>query len=290
MPIRYFHLLLLLMATINSIYAQTQGSHDVCAICKEGDHTNDKPYKLGIKNEIPYIIASAGFLASGLALELLNTTEPFTENELNNLNRNDINPFDRNATYNWNTQAASASDILEIGVIILPAVFLSTYHTRSDFGNLLIMGIEVGAINYGLTISVKNITNRPRPYTYNPEVPLEERTGNDSKESFFSGHVSHTAAFSFFCAKVMNDYHPNMKTGIKIGMWGIAASIPAVTAYLRVEAGQHFPTDVIAGYVAGAFTGWLIPHLHKKKKQKANFSLSPINYFGTPGMYFSLKF
>lgn len=287
MPARNLNLILLIIAIIIS---NTLPAQNGCVICKEGTHISDSPYQLGIKNEIPFLIASAGFLASGLAFDLLNPTKPYTENELGRLSRCDVNPFDRNATRNWNPQAASASDILEVGVVFLPAIFLSTHHTRSDFWNLLVMGIEVGAINYGLTLSVKNITNRPRPYTYNPEAPMDVRTGSDSKKSFFSGHTSHTAAFSFFFAKVMNDYHPNMKTGIKLSMWGVAASIPAVTAYLRVEAGKHYRTDVIAAYAAGALTGWLVPHLHKKKKKKSSFSMSPIYYYGNPGMHFSLRF
>ncbi len=31
----------------------------------------------------------------------------------------------------------------------------------------------------------------------------------------------------------------------------------------RVRAGEHFPTDVIAGAVAGAGVGTIVPHLHR---------------------------
>ena len=65
-------------------------------------------------------------------------------------------------------------------------------------------------------------------------------------------------------AKVVSDYHPNMKKGLKAIMWSGAVMIPATTAYLRVTAGRHFPTDVVAGFATGALVGFIIPHLHKK--------------------------
>ena len=36
----------------------------------------------------------------------------------------------------------------------------------------------------------------------------------------------------------------------------------------RVRAGEHFPTDVIAGAVAGAGIGLVVPHLHRTEDIK----------------------
>jgi len=49
-------------------------------------------------------------------------------------------------------------------------------------------------------------------------------------------------------------------------VWGAAITIPAVMGYFRVAAGKHFPTDVMAGYLVGGAVGFLVPHLHRKKK------------------------
>ena len=59
--------------------------------------------------------------------------------------------------------------------------------------------------------------------------------------------------------------------------------IPAITGYLRVKAGKHYPTDTIAGYLLGATAGILIPQLHKKKMEKVSF------YGGPAGMLVRLK-
>ena len=279
-----------LTPALSQTSGKTQNKVEDCYICKNGKHTNKNPYVKGFKYELPFIAVGAGLLTTGFVLQSINKTQPYTEAELSNLNRNDINPFDRPATYNYSPKAAASSDIIRLGVLILPVIFLSTHHTRSDLGSLLVMGLEVGAITYGLTLSIKNIANRPRPIVYNPNAPVGERTNSISKRSFFSGHTSFTASFSFFTAKVITDYHTNMKTGIKIAVWSMAATIPAITAYLRVESGKHFSTDVLSGYAIGAFTGWIVPQLHKKKKKNANYSLFPVIYNGAPGLHFTYKF
>ncbi len=130
------------------------------------------------------------------------------------------------------------------------------------------MYAEVFTFNYGLTEIGKNLAKRPRPYVYNTELPLDQRTNSTSRKSFFSGHTSQTAAACYFFAKVITDYHPTLDRAYKIGLWTFAASVPAINGYLRVKAGKHFPTDVITGYVIGAASGVIIPQLHRTKKSK----------------------
>ncbi len=285
----FFILLLLIQPVISLSQAGGQGDTP-CWWCIQDEHNNDSPYDYSFKKELPYLITGAGLMSTGFILYSTSSMVPDTEEELDAYDRNDVNPFDRPATYNWSESADKASDILRAGAILFPALLLSSRHTRSDFGSLVVMGLEVGSITYGLTLTIKQISKRARPYVYNPDAPLEERTSNKSKLSFFSGHASFTAGMCFFTAKVLHDYHPNMKTGLKITLWSLAATLPAVTAYLRVEAGQHFPTDVITGYAIGAFTGWLIPHLHKKKGRRSNkLSMYPVIYYGSPGLYLSLR-
>lgn len=261
-----------------------------CAICKNGVHQNENPYKLDFRSEIPFLIAGTASLGFGLVMQSTDNTVPFSEDELNQLDRNEVNAFDRPATYNWDTNAKKASDIFRNGVIVLPLIFLSNHHTKSDFGQLLVMGLEVGAITYGLTLGIKHTFNRTRPLAYNENVPIDEKTKINARLSFISGHASFTAAFSFYIAKVMSDYHPNMKTGYKIAIWSFSAAIPMATSYLRVKSGLHFPTDVITGYAFGAFVGWLIPELHKNKELNKKLSISPQFIQGSKGLYLSYRF
>jgi len=286
----YFLVIILSVCSINSAFSQKGFEKMVCSMCKDGIHNEENPYNHDFKAELPFIITSAVSLTFGIVMHATNDTQSYTVEELDQLDRNDVNAFDRPATYNWNTNAQKVSDILRTTVIILPIAFLANHNTRSDFGSLLIMGLEVGAITYGFTTGVKHAVNRTRPLVYNEVVSKDERTASNSRLSYFSGHTSFTAAFSFYIAKVIHDYHPNLKTGYKIALWTFAAAIPFSTGYLRVKAGRHFPTDVITGYAVGAAVGLLVPELHKKKKLSEDLSIVPSFSYGSKGIYLSYRF
>jgi len=232
---------------------------------QEKDTINSSPYDFSFKKEVPFIATSITALIGSVLIKNNNDSQPFTDYELTQLDRNDVNSFDRSATYNYNPNAAEASDVLKFGVVIFPALFLVNKHTRKDIKGLALLTVEVVSINWGITNSTKYLVNRTRPYVYNETTPTSVKKDNQSRLSFFSGHVSHTAAVSFLFAKVMTDYNPDMSTKYKVGLWSVAALVPATTAYLRVRSGKHFPTDVMFGYGIGATIGWLIPHLHKIK-------------------------
>ncbi len=269
--------------------AQSGDTYKPCAMCKDGVHQNESPYSSDFHTELPFIVAGAGAMTFGLLMRSTGNTLPYNENELDQLDRMDVNSFDRPATYNWDIEAQKMSDVLRTGVIILPLIFLTNHHTRSDFGSLIVMGLEVSAITYGITMGIKHTFNRTRPLAYNDNVPLDERTNLNARLSYFSGHTSFTAAISFYFAKVMNDYHPNMKTGYKIAIWSFSAAIPLVTGYLRMKGGRHFTTDAISGYVFGAFVGWLVPELHKKKIVDRKLSINPLFHQGYKGVYISYR-
>ncbi len=262
---------------------------DFCSICKDHTHAEGPPYRLDFKREVPFIVSSGAILGAGFLAAELNSTKPFTAAQLGSLSISDINAFDRRSVFNYSTTAATASDYIRSGITIFPILLISEHHTKEDITALLAMSAEVMAITFGITNTVKNIVNRSRPVVYNPEAPLDQRTNARSRRSFFSGHTSHTAAAAFFMAKVISDYHPNMNKGTKIVLWSVSGYIPALTGYLRVKAGKHFPTDVMAGYALGAFTGWLIPHLHKVKKDGALSKLDMQVYPSNEGMRFSLQ-
>ncbi len=248
--------------------------HDYCAICSNHEHLIIKPpYSKSFVKELPFLLASGLTFAGGFLAAGIDKTQPYTKDQLlnNTPDINSINKLDRSSALNWSPGIARTSDYVVLSVSILPALFLSENHTSRDIRTLLIMYAEVFTMDYGLFTIAKFTTNRPRPYVYNPDttkVSIGTRSGKGSRQSFFSGHTSQTAAASFFFAKVISDYHPTLKPGIKLGMWAFAAAVPAVNGYFRVKAGKHFPTDVITGYIAGAATGFLIPELHRTKKSK----------------------
>jgi membrane-associated phospholipid phosphatase len=49
---------------------------------------------------------------------------------------------------------------------------------------------------------------------------------------------------------------------------GVGAALTTFVSVERVRGGAHFPTDVIAGAIAGAGIGIIVPHLHRSEELK----------------------
>ena len=85
---------------------------------------------------------------------------------------------------------------------------------------------------------------RPRPFT---TLPLKEVVFHRPDYSFPSDHAAFlfALAFSFYLAGAK-----------KVSYWlfGLGIIIPIV----RVMAGLHFPTDILAGWLLGIFVAWLL--------------------------------
>ena len=108
-------------------------------------------------------------------------------------------------------------------------------------------GIAVGAaaslLTGGITSAVKNWSNRTRP------------DGSDT-DSFPSGHSSSASAYATLAARNVQfiDMGANYRRTMEIGFGVIAAG----TAWARVEAGVHYPSDVLAGMALGHFVAAFI--------------------------------
>ena len=283
-------ILLFCLGNVYYLNAQTEENipYEQCKYCLHGEHTASSPYLINFKKELPFLGTAAGLLGTGLLMKNANEEAPFTLAELDELDPSKINSFDRGAVNNNSETARRYSNYTLLSGALLPLYFLTNHHTRSDFVPLMLMGIEVFSITSTLTLNSKYMFNRTRPLTYNSSFSDELRTDETSKLSFFSGHTAQTAGFSFFMAKVITDYHPNMRTGTKVGIWSFAVALPAVTGYFRIKGGKHFNSDVITGFAVGATIGWLVPHLHKKKNKDSKLSLNLYNKQGANGFTFTL--
>jgi undecaprenyl-diphosphatase len=102
---------------------------------------------------------------------------------------------------------------------------------------------------------LKNLFDRPRPYTFDESVKLLIATPHDS--SFPSGHssASMAAAFSFFLY--------NKKIGIP------AIVLALLIAFSRLYIFVHYPTDVLVGLIVGTIyavtAAWIVNKIYIKK-------------------------
>ena len=202
-------------------------------------------------------------IAAGIAgLVLIENVEPLTEAEIMALDRNDVNSFDRGATYNFSETADAISDVTGVVCSVLGATLLTSAKVRSDFRTFAAMYAQMLIFAGALPTVVKGITLRTRPFAYNENAPLEKKLKKSTRLAFFSGHTTNAFAGSVFFATTFSDYFPDSK--MKPYVWGGSLFLASVVAYARVEAGRHYRTDVIVGALVGSAIGHFIPKLHRK--------------------------
>lgn len=144
-------------------------------------------------------------------------------------------------------------------------------HTRA------FLVVESFAINQFATTSLKLAVDRPRPYTalgagYSAEVD-ELLAEKDSEMSFPSGHTSSVAQMAFVTARIYDLSGATRPQ--RIAAYSLASAATIAAGGLRVGAGVHHPTDVVAGALIGGTVGWLVPTLHTSDRRRVAVSAGP---------------
>jgi membrane-associated phospholipid phosphatase len=228
-------------------------------------------YKLKPAIDIPITVIAAGW--SSYAFGKIYSKDPIPLDVVNNLNKNDINGFDRWGAGLNNKKAAEVSDVFFYGSIPLPLVLIFDKHIRKDAAKVGFLYLQAMSVTGLLYTGSTYLTNRYRPATYDTTIPAEERNSGNNKNSFFAGHVALVGTATFFTAKVFSDYHPG--SPLNYVFYGAAIASTGATAYLRHRGGKHFPSDILVGLTVGTLSGILVPHLHKNKTEIPSLSIQP---------------
>ena len=223
----------------------------------QSQHTS--PYTFRASTEIAIPVVGLG--TTGLSYYFHQKKPVLTEAQISNLTALDINAFDRKAVHQWRPKSAHLSDALMFTAIASPLLLMTSQRIRNDWQKPAVLGTEVFFLNLGLTGLTKELVRRPRPYVYNPDLPLSMKMSRDATTSMYSGHTSMTASMSMFTAITLQHYYKGSKWIPLI--WTSAAILPLGTGILRYRAGKHFWSDIIVGYVAGSLTGLLVPIVHR---------------------------
>ena len=264
-----------------------------CSATGESEDTQSNTsqvFKLNPKVDIPLTAVSAGW--SVYCMTKVYNKGGSTEAQILSLNKNNINSFDRWAVTPYNAGLDKMSYIPFYAAIPLPlAFFLTGDEMRSDFLKLTFLYFETLSITGLFGYSAVYFVDRYRPYAYvhSDAASLNEGMGQNAKNSFYAGHVEVIATSTFFMSEVYASYYPDSK--IKWLFFGLSGVATAGMGYIRLNAGEHFPSDIILGGVVGGLSGILVPYFHRNKFFKStHLSLSPFNNGSANGLSMVYKF
>lgn len=168
-------------------------------------------------------VLSVGNLDDELSEQLAEDTPVFGSND------------DANDASDWLRDSLVAS--VAVSALAMPSGNESKEHLGNKAKGIV---TEIAALKVTgwATSGLKDITNRERP-----------NKAND--KSFPSGHTSRAFAAAALTSKNLDSLSlgETTKTGIRIGVYSFATA----TAWARVEANVHYPTDVLAGAALGNF-------------------------------------
>ncbi|NOT75767.1 MAG: phosphatase PAP2 family protein [Cyclobacteriaceae bacterium] len=254
------------------------------SLCAQTDSAYLKVYHTNPKLEIP--IPAVFFCGAYFGFKALDKHASFTEADVLKLDPASINSFDRPVAFYDPANFASAqstSDLFLNVAVASPVLLLLDKRIRKDWVDLVSIFLVTHAADNAIYFAAQASFRRARPLTYNPDVALEDKIGEGKTNSFFSGHTSWTAASTFLMAKMYTDYR-QIKGFKRILIYTGAAIPPALVGYYRMEAGKHFKSDVMVGFLVGAACGIGIPELHRIKIKDRGFSLNPFFMGGSNGV------
>lgn len=180
----------------------------------------------------------------------------------NNLNKDDVNAFDRWLMHSYNETIHNSRDFIRNFIPVLPIITPLAGGIRKDFDTWLTYGIMYGqalALTYGTNTLIRKNVTRYRPKEYFEDV-IDYPIMKDGFPSDTTALASFLPA-TFLSVTFSAEYPASpWKIPVIVGSYSLAASI----GVMGILSGMHFLTDVLAGAAIGTFYGWLIPALHKR--------------------------
>lgn len=155
--------------------------------------------------------------------------------------------------------ARNGSTVLLLGVGGA-ATYLSA-HDQSSLqarGNLAVLANSITWTSAS-TEWLKVLVRRKRPVLYTSGA-VAAAPAADNQRSFPSGHTSVAFAVATSYLVLANREHLPHRTRNAMLLYGGATGV----GVLRMTAGSHFPTDVLAGAALGAGIGWLVATVHPR--------------------------
>lgn len=168
-----------------------------------------------------------------------------------------IRGIDKAAPLYFNPKIARASDFTfaSAGLLALYGIAQRQSPERNKATLLMTQNLWM---TWNITQTTKIFAMRARPYA-NEAGFISQK--NDDAYSFFSGHTSLTACMAashYFYDRTLSA--KDRKPAVTLGLTALSIG----TGILRIKAGKHFPTDVLAGAILGTGVAYLNTKLHAR--------------------------
>ena len=226
----------------------------LCFLVLCGNLKAESVFSLNWKTDITLGVLAIGVSVSSLFIETQPSHIPFS------LGRSDVNAFDRAFMVTQQSAAIRRiSDVTVVGLGILPVFSLLDNFNANTVLTYAVMYSQAMLLAYGTRMLMKNNITRFRPFLHDGRELRPDHPHN----SFPSGHTNSAFLSATFFSTTFSLEHPDSRWRwpVIIGSHAVAASVGA----MRMMAGMHFLTDVLAGAAIGSLYGWLIPTLHRDR-------------------------
>jgi membrane-associated phospholipid phosphatase len=171
--------------------------------------------------------------------------------------RSELPGFDQFAAGRFDRDARLVSD-LTVAITISAAGL-----TAGLDGGLVhfVVAAEAVLVSSAITVMTAMAVQRPRPLVYSERAPLDDRTSGGATLSFPSGHTSNAFAATLALFHGMHAREPD--SALPWVLLSVGLALSSTIGVSRVLAGDHFPSDVLAGAAIGTSIGWVVPALHR---------------------------
>lgn len=150
--------------------------------------------------------------------------------------------FDRHRTARWDRITGDLTDLADTFEVAGVAAFVTVVLLFRRWGRQAFLILAGLAVELSVFLTANAIVARPRPR-------VSHLGGTPSTYSFPSGHTAATVMLWGGIAVIV--LVSTTRRWPRILMWTLAVVLTVAVALSRVYRGEHYPTDVLSGFVLG---------------------------------------
>ncbi len=219
------------------------------------------------------LVGDGTSLAGAVALAAISTRMPSSTAEVN-LDIAQVNGFDRLAAFPYSRGVDRAADVTLYTGMALPLA-LALLMPGDQAGAAGVIYLEVIGEAFFAKNAGKYLFPRPRPYLYFPSASGSGPADPTERyDSFPSGHATMACAAAA-CGVVVAALELPPGSPWLLPFVATETGLAVVTASLRVAAGMHFMSDVLAGAALGTLIGVAVPLAHSAFAAPALGTVTP---------------